>query len=88
MKLDMRILDHICKHVRLDWAFENFLFLIRTQTLVLTVWRQLDCTTLGEFCDLAWQFLEEYGRANFGVQQLPLFNLLRPEDADWLTCLS
>ncbi|CAI8616615.1 unnamed protein product [Vicia faba] len=30
------------------------------------VWRQMDCATLGEFCDLAWQFLEEYGRANFG----------------------
>ena len=43
---------------------------------------------LGNFEALTWQFLEEYGRANFGVQQLPLFNLLRPEDADWLACLS
>ena len=32
--------------------------------------------------------LEEYGRANFGVQQLPLLNLLRPEDVGWLACLS
>ena len=31
----------------------------------------MHCATLGEFCDLAWQFLEEYGRANFGVQHLP-----------------
>ena len=34
------------------------------------------------------QNFDEYGRANFGVQQLPLFNLLRPEDVDWLACLS
>ena len=64
----MRILDHLCRHVRLDWAFEHSIFLIITQTLVLTVWRPLHCATLGEFYDLAWQFLEEYGRANFGVQ--------------------
>ena len=33
------------------------------------------CTVqpLGEFYDLAWQFLEEYGRANFGVQHHPLY---------------
>ena len=46
-------------------------------------------TSIGEInvtCNL--KKLEKYGRANFGVQQLPLFNLLRPEDADWLTCLS
>ena len=28
------------------------------------------------------------GSENFGVQQLPLFNLLKPEDVDWLICLS
>ena len=27
-------------------------------------------------------------RANFGVQQLPLFNLLEPEELDWQVCLS
>ena len=27
-------------------------------------------------------------RENFGVQQLPLFNLLKSEDLDWLVCLS
>ena len=27
-------------------------------------------------------------RANFGVQQLPLFNLLGPEELDWQVCLS
>ena len=26
--------------------------------------------------------------ANFGVQQLPLFNLLGPEELDWQVCLS
>ena len=30
----------------------------------------------------------EKGRANFGVQQLPLFNLLEPEELDWRVCLS
>ena len=33
-------------------------------------------------------FLCKNGRANFGVQQLPLFNLFKPEDLDWLVCLS
>ena len=28
------------------------------------------------------------GRENFGVQQLPLFNLLEPEELDWQVCLS
>ena len=32
--------------------------------------------------------LEGNGRANFGVQQLPLFNLLEPEELDWQVCLS
>ena len=27
-------------------------------------------------------------RANFGVQQLPLCNLLEPEELDWQVCLS
>ena len=27
-------------------------------------------------------------RENFGVQQLPLFNLLEPEKLDWQVCLS
>ena len=45
-----------------------------------------DLTALGG--DLTWQFFDEYGRANFGVQQLPLFNFLRPEDIDWLSSLS
>ena len=27
-------------------------------------------------------------RENFGVQQLPLFNLLAPEELDWQACLS
>ena len=27
-------------------------------------------------------------RANFGVQQLPLFNLLEPEELDWKVYLS
>ena len=27
-------------------------------------------------------------RANFGVQQLPLFNLLGSEELDWQDCLS
>ena len=43
---------------------------------------------LGRFWSMFFENLEEYGRANFGVQQLPLFNLLRPEDVDWLVCLS
>ena len=33
--------------------------------------------------DDSCQNFEDYGRADFGVQQLPLFNLLRPEDVDW-----
>ena len=33
------------------------------------------------------EFLKD-GRANFGVQQLPLFNLLEPEELDWKVCLS
>ena len=37
LKLDMRMLDHICRHVRLYWALGNFIFLIRTKTLILTV---------------------------------------------------
>ena len=41
-----------------------------------------------QFEDHSLTNLEEYGRANFGVQQLPLFNLLKPEDVDWLACLS
>ena len=88
LKLDMRMLDHICRHVGLDWTFGNFIFLIRSKTLILTVQETLElCNPWGILKhDLA--ILEEYGRENFGVQQLPLFNLLRPEDADWLTCLS
>ena len=31
------------------------------------------------------KYFEKYGRENFGVQQLPLFNLLKPEDVDWLS---
>ena len=37
LKLDMRVLDHIYRHVELDWTFWNFIFLIRTKTLILTV---------------------------------------------------
>ena len=84
----MRMLDHICRHVGLDWTLGNFIFLIRTKTLILTVRRSLHCATLGEFWSMLLTNLEEYGRANFGVQQLPLFNLLKPEDVDWLACLS
>ena len=32
--------------------------------------------------------LGKHGRENFGVQQLPLFNLLKLEDLDWLVYLS
>ena len=31
--------------------------------------------------------VDENERANFGVQQLPLFNLLAPEELDWQVCL-
>ena len=34
------------------------------------------------------QYFEKYERENFGVQHLPPFNLLKPEDVDWLLCLS
>ena len=33
--------------------------------------RQLDCAILDPFEDWSWQIFEEYGRANFGVQQVP-----------------
>ena len=83
------MLDHIYRHVGLDWTLGNFIYFVRIKTLILTVRRPLNCATLGEMFEaLTWQFLGEYGRANFGVQQLPLFNLLRPEDVDWLVCLS
>ena len=42
---------------------------------------------LEPFVDDSCQNFEDYGRANFGVKQLPLFNLLKPEDLDWLVCL-
>ena len=29
------------------------------------------------------EYLEKNGRENFGVQHLPLFNLLKPEELDW-----
>ena len=37
LKLGMRMLDHIYRHVGLDWTLGNFIFLIRTKTLILTV---------------------------------------------------
>ena len=49
---------------------ENFLFLIRTQTLVLTVWETVGlCNPWGILKHDFDKFFEEYGRANFGVQQ-------------------
>ena len=77
------------------WAYRTWLDPWKPQFLCKNpnpnfdcVRRQLDCATLGRFWTLILANLEEYGRANFGVQQLPLFNLLRPEDVDWLACLS
>ena len=32
--------------------------------------------------------LGKHEMENFGVQQLPLFNILKLEDLDWLVCLS
>ena len=43
---------------------------------------------LGWTCEFFLKYFEKYGRVNFGVQQLPLFNLLKPEDIDWLSGLS
>ena len=34
------------------------------------------------------EYLGKHDRENFGVQQLPLFNLLEPEELDWHVCLS
>ena len=48
----------------------------------------MNCATFGEILKLDLENLEEYGRENFGVQQLPLFNLLEPDDVDWLAGLS
>ena len=50
--------------------------------------RTLEYDAPGWTCEFFLKCFEKYGRANFGVQQLPLFNLLRPEDVDWLSCLS
>ena len=77
------------------WAYRTWLDPWKPQFLCKNpnpnfdcVRRQLDCATLEIFWTMILPNLEEYGRANFGVQQLPLFNLLRPEDVDWLACLS
>ena len=43
---------------------------------------------LEPFEDHILRNIKEYGRENFGVQQLPLFNLLEPEELDWQVCLS
>ena len=37
---------------------------------------------------LWWENCWGNGRANFGVQQFPMFNLLEPEELDWQVCLS
>ena len=37
LKLDIRMLDNVCRHVGLDWTLENFNFFSRTKTLILTV---------------------------------------------------
>ena len=34
LKLDMRMLDHIYRHVGLDWTLGNFNFFARTKTLI------------------------------------------------------
>ena len=43
---------------------------------------------LGQIKDLNGHVFSKNERENFGVQQLPLFNLLNPEDVDCLSCLS
>ena len=87
LKLGIWMLDNVYRHVGLDWTLENLSFFARTKTLILTVRRPLDCATFGRFWSMLLANLEEYGRENFGVQQFPLFNLLKPEDVDWLACL-
>ena len=62
LKLCMRMLDHICGHVRLDWTFGNFIFLIRTKTLILTAQEALElCNPWGilklDFANL-WRIWE------------------------------
>ena len=86
------MLGNVHRHMRLDWAIKNLKFHERTKTLISVVLG--DGLTVQPF-EQSWTIwrwflinLEEYGRANFGVQQLPLFNLLRSEDVDWLACLS
>ena len=49
------------------------------KTLTLTVLGGcLHCAILNPFEAWSCQIFEEYGRANFRLQQFPLFNLLRP----------
>ena len=89
LKLDIWMLDNVYRHMGLDWTLENLNFFAITKTLILTVlWGNWTVQSFEWFWIMMLPNLEEYGRANFGVQQLPLFNLLRPEDVDWLACLS
>ena len=48
LKLGIWMLDHVYRHVGLDWTLGNFIYFVRTKTLILTVKRPLNCATLGE----------------------------------------
>ena len=58
----MRMLDHICKHVGLDWTLGNFIFFVRTKTLIFDCLGGL-CTVqpLGNFEAWLGNFLKNMG---------------------------
>ena len=86
------MLEDVCRPMGLDWTIKNPKFIEGTKTLISAglggSWTVQSLSNFEPCEDDSCQVLKEYGRANFGVQQLPLFNLLRPEDVDWLSCLS
>ena len=68
----MRVLDHLCRHMRLDWAFEKFICLTRTQTLVLTVQETVELhNPWGLLWPWLWQFLMNMGGQILGYNSCP-----------------
>ena len=85
MKLHMSILMDILRTMKTTWDLRNPNFFVKDETLVvIPLLRRRICLTNSWTTLSIWETLENVlkknGRKNFRVQQLPLFNIFKPEE--------
>ena len=89
LKLGISILGGLWWTMKLIWGIRSPIFLVKTKTLIcglsayeVSLFDQ-PLRILEYFRSLVRNVLRKE-RECFGVQKLPLFNLLKPEELDWL----